>query len=64
MKRMMLAIATAAAVLTTAPLLAGTARADSIGTLVGGHFSFAPVRDGYFTASLTHLLTALGSTSR
>ena len=29
MKRMMLAIATAAAVLTTAPLLAGTARADS-----------------------------------
>jgi hypothetical protein len=30
MKTMMLAIATAAAVLTTAPLLAGTARADSI----------------------------------
>ena len=29
MKRMMLAIVTAAAVLTTAPLLAGTARADS-----------------------------------
>ena len=30
MKRMMLAIATAAAVLTTAPLLAGTARAEFI----------------------------------